>query len=288
MTNFIAEVSSNHNRDLDRCMEFIKVAATIGCSAVKFQLFKVAELFTPEILNVSLRHKNRERWELPVEFIPKLKNYCTLLGLEFGCTPFYLNAVIELEPYVDFYKIASYELLLDDLLIACAETEKPVIISTGMAGLDEIDHALAVLAKAGCHMPTLLHCVSSYPSPKSECNLSIIEYFRERYGVKVGWSDHSADSEVVRRAFHHWKADCVEFHLDLDCKGEEYESGHCWLPQQIEPIIKEANASKIIDGKPNLFITASEEGDRQWRADPVDGLRPLRRYRHDLIKKLSL
>ncbi|MHB1222174.1 MAG: N-acetylneuraminate synthase family protein, partial [Gammaproteobacteria bacterium] len=111
---FIAEVSSNHHRDLSRSFDFIDAAAHAGCSAVKFQLFKIEQLFSHEILDRSEKHRKRKEWELPLEFVPQLAQRCRELGIGFSCTPFYLEAVSELEPYVAFYKIASYELLWDD------------------------------------------------------------------------------------------------------------------------------------------------------------------------------
>ena len=94
---FIAEISSNHNRDLKRSIEFIKQAATVGCDGVKFQLFRIDQLFAPEILQKSQRHRERRQWELPTDFIPELADACHELGILFSCTPFYLDAVAELE-----------------------------------------------------------------------------------------------------------------------------------------------------------------------------------------------
>ncbi|CAD6365032.1 N,N'-diacetyllegionaminic acid synthase [Shewanella hafniensis] len=276
---FIAEVSSNHHRDLQRCIEFIKTAAEIGCDAVKFQLFKIEELFAPEILSKSEMHRKRKEWELPVSFLPQLKQSCDEYGIQFSCTPFYLDAVAELEPYVDFYKIASYELLWDDLLVACAKTGKPVVISAGMANFEEIDHAINVLQNAACQDITLLHCVSAYPTPKADCNLAVLGHFRERYNIKVGWSDHSVSSAVIRRAVNRWLADCIEFHIDLDKQGAEYATGHCWLPEQMQLVINECREAQLLDGRPDKVLTPSEAPDRDWRADPIDGLRPLKHIR---------
>ena len=142
-TQFIAEVSSNHHRDLERCFDFIDTAARIGCDAVKFQLFKIDQLFAPEILDKSETHRKRKDWELPTDFLTELAKRSADQGIQFSCTPFYLAAVAELEPHVDFYKIASYELLWDDLIRACARTGKP-LISTGMATLFEIQHAVDI------------------------------------------------------------------------------------------------------------------------------------------------
>src|SRR5262249_57875552 len=111
---FVAEVSSNHHRDLQRCYEFIDRAAQIGCDAVKFQLFRVRELFAPEALAEHEQLRQREAWELPVEFLPELAARCQSANIAFTCTPFYLEAVAQLLPYVSFYKIASYELLWTD------------------------------------------------------------------------------------------------------------------------------------------------------------------------------
>lgn len=276
---FIAEVSSNHHRDLQRCIQFIETAAKIGCQAVKFQLFKIDQLFAPQILEKSEEHRKRKDWELPTDFLPELKAACDKNNIQFACTPFYLDAVKELAPFVSFFKIASYELLWDDLLISCAKTSKPVVISSGMATIEEIDHAIDVLKRAGCQDITLLHCVSAYPTPAKDCNLAVLETFRQRYNVKVGWSDHSVSPAVLHRAVHRWQADCIEFHIDLDETGAEYAAGHCWLPAQIAPIIADSKLSRIIDGESHKQFVPSEASDRDWRADPIDGLRPLKNIR---------
>lgn len=283
MSFFIAEVSSNHSRDLTRCYEFIDAAATAGCQAVKFQLFRIDELFSPEILERSATHRRRRHWELPTKFLPKLAARCKEKQIKFSCTPFYLNAVAELEPYVDFYKVASYELLWDELLSACAKTGKPVIISTGMATVPEIEHAVDVLRSNGCQHPAILHCTSAYPTPFAEANLSAIETIRNITGCDVGWSDHTVEPGVIHRAIHRWRASFIEFHLDLEGKGEEYATGHCWLPDQINPVIRDVQRALGADGNGVKGPSPSELPDRAWRADPADGLRPLKSIREQWI-----
>jgi len=273
---FVAEVSSNHNRNLDRCFQFIDIAARIGCHAVKFQLFKIDELFSPEILSQSEKHRQRRAWELPVEFLPDLAKRCRQRQIAFSCTPFYLKAVEELAPYVDFFKIASYELLWGDLLRACARSGKPIVLSTGMATIDEVEKAVRTLREADCCDLTLLHCVSGYPVPPQECNLAAIATLRNTFGCKVGWSDHSVNPAVVCRAVHRWDASMVEFHIDIDGHGEEFASGHCWLPEQMEAVIRAAQILPAADGDGIKEPTPIEIPDRAWRADPSDGLRPLR------------
>ncbi len=279
MIEFIAEVSSNHSRDIDRCFEFIDVSAKAGCTAVKFQLFRVRELFAPEAFVAKPHLLDRKEWELPLEFLPRLAQRCCDRNVQFSCTPFYLEAVEELKPYVDFYKIASYELLWDDLLAACAKTGKPVILSTGMALMGEILHAVDVLRKNGCASPTLLHCTSAYPTPYAEANLAAIETIRQATECEVGWSDHTVESAVIHRAVGRWGAKVVEFHLDLDGKGEEYAAGHCWLPAQIGAVIKDVDKGLVADGNGVKEPVPSELPDRLWRADPSDGLRPLKELR---------
>src|SRR2546430_11503190 len=169
---FIAEVSSNHAQDLGRSLAFVDAAADCGFDAVKFQLFRVAQLFAPEILAKSPQHRKRQAWELPVAHLEPIAQRCAEKGVAFSCTPFYLEAVKELEPYAAFYKVASYELLWSDLLKACAATGKPLILSTGMASVPEIKAAIATVRQAGARDPTLLHCVSSYPAAPGDANLS--------------------------------------------------------------------------------------------------------------------
>lgn len=289
---FVAEVSSNHNQDLNRCFEFIDKSAEIGCDAVKFQLFRIRELFAPEILAQSEEHRKRETWELPVEFLPALARRCREVGIQFACTPFYLDAVGELLPYVDFYKIASYELLWKDLLIACARTDKPVVLSTGMATIDEVKSGANVILNAGCKNLALLHCVSGYPIPVADCNLAAIETLKTEMRelnsesrIRVGWSDHSVSPEVIYRAVHRWGAEVIEFHLDLDGRGEEYKTGHCWLPSQIKTVIETVRLGFHADGTGIKKPTQSELSDCDWRADPGDGLRPILKTREKWIKQ---
>jgi sialic acid synthase SpsE len=279
MIRFIAEVSSNHYRDIDRAFAFIDAAASSGCAAVKFQLFKVDQLFAPEILKKSRAHRKRRDWELPVVFLPHIANRCKDRHIEFSCTPFYLDAVSELEPYVDFYKIASYELLWDDLLASCARTGKPVMMSTGMATLPEIQHAVDVLQSNGCRTPVLFHCTSAYPTPYADANLAAIETIRQATGCEVGWSDHTVEPAVINRAINRWGADVIEFHLDIDGQGEEYSAGHCWLPDQIGLVIRDAAKGFAADGNGLKEPVPSELPDRAWRADPSDGLRPMKAIR---------
>ena len=282
---FISEVSSNHSQNIERALKFIDQSASVGCSAVKFQLFKVEKLFSKEALDDNPETLNRKKWELPIEFLPILSKHCSKRKIQFSCTPFYIEAVDELNDYVDFFKIASYELLWDDLLIACAKTKKPLILSTGMATMDEIEHAVEIIRENGCHKLTLLHCTSAYPTPHNEANLAAIETLRKKFNCSVGWSDHTANPGVINRAINKWDAKVIEFHMDLEGEGDEFKSGHCWLPNQIANVIKQINDGLSADGDGIKKPVNSEKSDRFWRADPSDGLRPLISIRNKLVKK---
>ena len=279
MVNFIAEVSSNHGKNLLRCYDFIDSAALNGFDSVKFQLFRVESLFSREALLMKPFLLERKAWELPSEFLSLLSSRCKSRGIQFSCTPFYLSAVEELVPFVDFFKVASYELMWDDLLAACARTGKPVVLSTGMATLEEIRHAVQVLRSNGCAHPTLLHCTSAYPTPHTEANLAAISTLREVTQCEVGWSDHTVNPGVIHRAIHRWGATTIELHLDLEGQGDEFKTGHCWLPEQIAPVIRDVRQALEADGDGVKAPVPSELPDREWRADPSDGLRPLKHIR---------
>ena len=282
---FISEVSSNHSQSIDRSLEFIDQSAAVGCDAVKFQLFKTEMLFSKEVFESNPETIKRKQWELPIEFLPVLSQRCKEKGIQFSCTPFYIDAVGELNQYIDFFKIASYELLWDDLIIACVKTGKPLILSTGMATMDEIRHAVEITNKNGCQNLTLLHCTSAYPTPYEEANLAAIATLRNEFGCKVGWSDHTVDSGVINRAINRWGAEVVEFHMDLEGAGEEFESGHCWLPKNIGHVIKQVRHGLIADGEGIKNPSVSELPDRNWRTDPSDGLRPMKSIRDTLEKQ---
>ena len=279
MTKFISEISSNHNNNISRSKKLIKISAESGFDIVKFQLFKIDKLFSREILTKSKKHKDRKKWELKEKYIPILAKECKKNKVKFCVTPFYLDAVDIIKPYVDYIKIASYEILWRDLLIKCAKTKKPIIISTGMATIHEVENAVKILKKNGAKKIIILHCVSNYPAKLNSLNLSAISSLRKKTRLEIGWSDHSAKNLVVYKAIQKWKASYVEMHIDLDGKGFEYKSGHCWLPEDAKELINFVKKDKIVDGSGKKKPNIAEMHERKFRADKHDGLRPLKKYR---------
>lgn len=271
---FIAEVSSNHSKDLKRCFKLIEAAKNSGFDAIKFQAFKIEELFSKEVLLRSPEHMERKQWEFPLEFLPKIREKCDEFDLKLGITPFYIDAVEECNKYVDFFKIASYELLWSDLIKKCCKTNKKLIISTGMANMKEIKNAVSKIEDIGCKDLSILHCVSSYPVSDDEVNLGAIESMSKVFQWPIGWSDHSRNINVIVSAVLKWNAKIVEMHLDLDGDGEEYGPGHCWLPSDSKTAIEICKSSSLFEGTGVKEPTKSEIKERPWRADPEDGLRP--------------
>jgi sialic acid synthase SpsE len=289
----VAEVSSNHARDLERALAFVDSAADVGCQAVKFQQFRIRELFAPEALRAHPHLLERERWELPVAFNADLAARAHGRGLLFASTPFYRAAVDELAPHVDFFKIASYQILWKEILVDVARSGRPVVLATGMATLEEVRAAVTLLREHGCTELTLLHCVSLYPTPPEEANLAAIETLRRTFRCAVGWSDHTRDPAVVERAVRRFGAELVEFHYDLDGRGDEYAGRHCWLPDEVVGLVRrfaspgrnDARTTLPMDGDGRREPRAAEALERSWRTDPGDGLRPLLSTRLTFVRE---
>jgi sialic acid synthase SpsE len=279
---WIAEVSSNHNGNLKRALRFIDMAKQIGATAVKFQLFKLDELYTAEALTAKPELLARKTWELPLSFVPYLAERAHELGLKFGCTPFYLDAVEQLYPYVDFYKIASYQVPWLDLIGRIAIKGKPIIMSVGMATEPEIARAVETIKANRNDKLTLLHCISHYPALAEECNLATIEYLAKEFNSAAGWSDHTVDPLVVYQVALDPSVTAIEFHLDLDGKGDEFHVGHCWKPDAIARVIRAVNLLDTIYGQYGIIGRASELDERNWRSDPLDGKRPMQIIRASL------
>jgi len=169
--------------------------------------------------------------ELPPDFIPIISNHCKKIDILFGCTPFDLDAVHILEPYVDFLKIGSFELLREDLSDACVKTNLPLMLSTGMATMEETLKAVTPTTTV------LFHCVSSYPAFPRECNLSVIQSMNLNFWGKVGWSDHTVEPGIIYEAIRQG-ASVIECHFDIDGTGWEFQHGHCWLPKKLGEVIR--------------------------------------------------
>lgn len=277
----IAELGSNHNGDAARALALVDACADAGATDVKLQAFRVEDLFEPRLLSLREDLRARRAWELPLELLGPLRERCDARGLRLGATPFGLWAVDALAPHVDFLKVASYELLWHPLLVACAATGLPLVVSTGMATLPEVADAVAVARAAGALDLTLLHCVSGYPTPAEDANLAAIGTMREAFACPVGWSDHTVDVAVAARAVRRWGAVAVELHVDLEAGGGHEAGAHNWTPASLAALAAALAApagepeAAPADGTGRKVPMPAELHDVPWRADPADGLRPL-------------
>jgi N-acetylneuraminate synthase/N,N'-diacetyllegionaminate synthase len=222
----IAEAGVNHNGDLDLALRLVDAAAEAGADAVKFQTFRadaVAAADAPKAAyqeqTTGTRDTQRamlERLELDVAAHQVLRERCVERGVVFLSTPFDpASAALLDELDVAAFKIASPDLtnylLLDDV----GHRGRPVLLSTGLATLDEVAAAVERLRAAGTSDLVLLHCTSEYPAPAGEANVRAIPAMRERFGVPVGFSDHTEGDEVALAAVALGAA-VVEKHLTLD------------------------------------------------------------------------
>jgi N-acetylneuraminate synthase len=198
----VAELSANHGREFARAVELTRAAKQAGADAVKLQTY-TADTITLDCDSDRFRIKGTV-WEgrtlydlygeayMPWEWQPKLKAVADGLGLHLFSTPFDDTAVGFLENMnVPAYKIASFELVDLPLIRRVAATGKPMIMSTGMATLGEIEEAVTAAREAGCREIVLLKCTSAYPAPPSEMNLQTIPHMAQTFGVPVGLSDHT-------------------------------------------------------------------------------------------------
>lgn len=216
----IAEIGINHNGDIELCKEMIRAAATAGADAVKFQkrtvdvVYSQEELARPRDNPFGPTNGDLKRGlEFGRQSYDEIAKECETLGLMWTASCWDEASVDFLEQYdPPFYKIASASLTDDELLRRHRETAKPIVLSTGMSSVEEIDHAVEIL---GTNCLVLLQCTSTYPTSPSELNLRAIGTLHDRYQVPVGFSGH--DSSISTSAAAVALGACViERHLTMD------------------------------------------------------------------------
>jgi len=258
-TYVIAEAGANHNRDLGIARELIDVAAEAGADAVKFQTYSGDRIYsrkTPRFEYLApITDKSPaellEEIALPREWQAPLAEHARSRGIDFFSSPFDHEAVTELaELGVPVLKIASFEIVDLPLIEAAAQTGLPLIISTGMSVLGEIEDALAAAERGGAHGVGLMQCTSVYPAPPELANLRAMETMRRAFGVPVGLSDHTTGiaipiaSAALGAAF-------VEKHFTLDRTMEGPDHPFAVEPGELTAMvsgIREASAA-LGDGR---------------------------------------
>ncbi len=221
----VAEAGVNHNGDPDLALRLVDAAAEAGADAVKFQTFRAAALATSAATAAAYQRERTgatsqvemlRRLELPREALAAAFARARQRGIAAFSTPFDVESVALLvELGVPALKVGSGDLTNLILLRAVAGAGRPVILSTGMATLAEVDAAVAAVRAAGNPPLALLHCLSAYPAPPAETNLRAIAAMRERYDLEVGFSDHTTGHAVPVAAIG-LGATIIEKHLTLD------------------------------------------------------------------------
>ena len=216
----IAEAGSNHNSKLEFAKKMIDVAVESGADAIKFQIFTAENLYskyTPEFsyLKGQNVYELIKNIETPREWIKELAKYCEEKDIYFLASAFDFEAVDLLNKYVPAFKIASFEITDLELLKYAAEKGKPMIISTGMANLGEVEDAITAIKSVGNEDIILLHCNSLYPTPVEVVNLRAMETMRTAFKVPVGFSDHTLGIHIPIAAVA-MGACVIEKHFTLD------------------------------------------------------------------------
>lgn len=263
----IAEAGVNHNGDINLARQLVDKAKEAGADIIKFQTFKLdsivskfAEMADYQKDNIGIVESQKEMLKkitLPYEAFLELYKYCNKKEIQFLSTPFDIGSIHFLNDMVPFWKIPSGEVTNYPYLVEIAKTGKSVIMSTGMCELQEIDEAIKVLKTNGTSDITLLHCNTQYPTPYKDVNLRAMETLRNRYKVKVGYSDHTKGIEVPIAAVA-LGAEVIEKHFTLDknLPGPDHKAS--LEPKELAAMVSSIRNIEEALGLPNKAVSDSE------------------------------
>lgn len=275
-TYIVAEMSANHGRDYDRAVRIIQAAKDAGADAIKLQTYTADTLTIPsdkEYFRVSgstlwdgrTLHDLYEEAHTPWDWQPKLKQVAADLGLHLFSTPFDHTAVDFLEEMgVPAYKVASFELVDLPLIKRIAATGKPMIMSTGMASLAEIDEAVSSARDAGAREIALLKCTSAYPAPAREANLRVIPHLAETFGVVAGLSDHTMGIAVPVAAVA-LGACIIEKHFTLSRSLPGPDSAFSLEPNEFKAMVDAVRTAEKALGQVQYEVTDKERASLVFR-----------------------
>jgi N-acetylneuraminate synthase/N,N'-diacetyllegionaminate synthase len=222
----IAEAGVNHNGSIDLALQLVDAAKLSGADAVKFQTFRAERLASRVAQKAAYQERTTpstesqfqmlQRLELDVAAHRRLMDHCQQVGIQFLSSPFDIeSADLLAEMNLPLFKVPSGEITNLSFLKHIARTGKPMIVSTGMSTLGEVEEAVQVLREAGATQVTLLHCVTEYPAPYGEINLRAMLTLKAAFGLPVGYSDHTPGIEIAVAAVA-LGAEVIEKHLTLD------------------------------------------------------------------------
>jgi len=256
----VAEIGNNHEGRFDLAAEMIRRAAECGVRAVKFQTVRAAHLVRRSEAD---RFARLTRFELSQRQFGELSELAHELGLLFISTPLSLEAATFLEPMVDAYKVASGDNDFFPLLEKIASTGKPVIVSTGVSDVSQVDATVRFLrgqweSRGTSGDLALLHCVSSYPTPPHEANLRSIPYLAEKFGCTVGYSDHTLGTEAVALAVAAG-ARIIEKHFTLDKHQSDFRDHQLSAdPEEMTELVNRVIQVDLRMGTPGKTIQSCE------------------------------
>lgn len=271
----IAELSANHNGDIQRALDTIKSAYENGADAIKIQTY-TADTMTidsdrPEFkitggLWDGYTLYDLYKWaETPFEWHKEIFDYAASLGITIFSTPFDETAVDLLESLdTPAYKIASFEATDLPLIRYVAKTGKPMIMSTGMCSEQEIEEAVTAAQEAGCKNLILLHCISSYPAPMEQANLAQMPILAKRFNSLPGLSDHTLGTTVSIAAVA-LGACVIEKHFTLSRKDKGPDSEFSIEPTELKRLCQNAYDAWSAIGKPSYARQQAEEGNKHFR-----------------------
>jgi pseudaminic acid synthase len=271
----IAELSANHNGSIERAFKIIKAAKDAGADAVKIQTY------TADTMTIKSDRKEFQikgglwdgydlyslyKWaETPYEWHKPLFDYAKEVGITIFSTPFDETAVDLLEDLnAPAYKIASFEITDLPLIKYIARTKKPMLISTGMANLIEINEAVEVAKENGCEDLILLHCISSYPAPPEQCNLRTIPDLSQRFDVLSGLSDHTMGLTVALSSVA-LGACVIEKHLTLSRDDKGPDSEFSIEPHELKNLCEETKIAFLSLGIAGYELKEAEKSVIKFR-----------------------
>lgn len=275
-TYVIAELSANHHQDFDRAVELIHLAHKAGADAIKLQTY-TADTLTLDSDQPYFKINQGTVWDgkrlydlykqayTPWEWQPELKKISNQFGMELFSSPFDSTAVAFLEKMdVPAYKIASFEIVDVGLLKQVAHTGKPVIVSTGMATIDEIEQAVRTLRENGCDQIALLKCTSAYPSPIESMNLRTIPDLAFRFQIPIGLSDHTLDPQtpVVSVCLG---ASIIEKHITISREDQGPDSSFSLTPNEFGEMVSAVRKAEKTMGAVHYGPNDSDKNNRAFR-----------------------
>ena len=265
----VAEIGSNHNGDMELCKRIVDAAASSGADAVKFQSWSRQSLISRAEYDRNARYgradkqlptleESVERYQLTPEQHREIAAYCRRRKITFFSSCFSTDEVDLLEGLdVPAYKIASMDVNYLTLLEYVASKGRPVLLSTGMATLGEIERAMDALRRGGAREVVLLHCVSLYPSPPETVNLLNIKTLSNVFDVPVGFSDHALGISIPLASVA-LGACMIEKHFTIDKELEGWDHAISADPKELSELVRESKNIFAALGSPLRVITGAE------------------------------